>query len=296
MNTEIQSESAPGYVIITPARNEEAHIEKTIRSILQQTIRPVEWIIVNDGSDDQTGAIIDRYAAEHDWIKAFHREDRGFRKSGGGVMDTFYDGYDRMETKDWDFIVKLDGDLSFDPDYFERVFEHFQKNPTLGIAGGVVYNLINGEPVLEVTPRFHVRGATKVYKRACWDAIGGLIRYPGWDTLDEVKANMLNWETESLPDIKIIHHRFTGSADGTWANRVKNGRGSYIIGYHPLFMLFKCLRATFYKPWLLGSMGLMYGFFSGYWKRIPQIEDKELIRYLRKQQIKRLLGQKTIWM
>src|SRR6202171_3709049 len=121
------------YVIITPARDEEAHLQKTIESVVAQTIRPVEWLIVNDGSTDRTGEIIDEYSARYPWIRAVHRTNRGFRKAGGGVVDAFNDGY-RTTTKDWDFIVKLDGDLSFEPDYFEKCFNHFEREPKLGVG------------------------------------------------------------------------------------------------------------------------------------------------------------------
>jgi glycosyltransferase involved in cell wall biosynthesis len=283
------------YVVVTPVRDEEGHIEATILSMLAQTILPDEWIIVNDGSTDDTGRIIDRYAEKHSWIKAVHRENRGYRKSGGGVVEAFNEGNRALAISDWDFLVKLDGDLSFNPDYFEQCFKYFSQEPTLGIGGGVVYHNIDGSLVLEKTPKFHVRGATKIYRRACWDALGGLIQAPGWDTLDEVKANMLGWSTQSFTDLKLTHHKYTGSADGTWGGWVKNGRANYIAGYHPLFMAFKCLKRLFQRPYIIGSLGLLYGFVSGYFMRIPRVEDKALIKYIRKQQVNRLLMRQSIW-
>src|ERR1700730_9837934 len=174
----------PRYVIITPARDEEAYIEKTIVSVVQQTIRPAQWIIVDDGSRDKTGAIIDSYAASYPWIKPLHRSNRGFRQAGGGVINTFYEGYEQIESSDWDFIVMLDADLSFAPDYFERCFAEFGKDPGLGIGGGGIFHQQDGGLQLESNPKFHVRGATKIYKRECWQKLGGLLRAPGWDTVD----------------------------------------------------------------------------------------------------------------
>jgi hypothetical protein len=147
----------------------------------------------------------------------------------------------------------------------------------------------------EPSPAFHVRGATKIYKRGCWDAIGGFWPAPGWDTMDEVKANMLGWTTRSFLDLHIVHFRRTGTADGQWAGLVKNGRANYICGYHPLFMISKCIRRLVKKPYLIGAIGLFYGFLSGYWKRIPQVDDLKTISYLRRQQLGRLLGLETIW-
>src|SRR5271166_6438519 len=182
------------YVVVTPARDEASHIGETIGSLVHQTIRPAEWVIVDDGSTDGTGEIAERFADRYSWISVLHRPDRGKRQNATGVMEAFQHGYRSLKANDWDFIVKLDGDVSLNPDYFENCFREFQRNPTLGIGGGSICHLENGALKIESCPRFHVRGATKIYSRACWEAIGGLLSVPGWDTVDEVKANMLGWE------------------------------------------------------------------------------------------------------
>lgn len=283
------------YVVITPVRDEEAHLRLTIECMLQQTILPEEWIIVNDGSTDNTERIINEYADRHPWIVGVHRANRGFRKSGGGVVEAFNDGYERLRASAWDFIVKLDGDLSFEPDYFERCFRNFADTPELGVGGGVICYVVDGIKEFEDCPAFHVRGATKIYRKTCWDAIGGFWPAPGWDTIDEVKANSLGWSTKSFRDLHLIHHRLTGSADGLWGGFVKNGRANYICGYHPLFMLGKCLLRLVQKPRVVGSVGLMYGYLTGYLKQIPQVKDPAVIAYLRRQQINRLSGRDSIW-
>jgi len=287
--------SATKYVIITPVRDEEAYLRYTIESMVQQTIVPAAWIIVNDGSSDKTGEIIDEYAARYSWIHAVHRTNRGFRKAGGGVVDAFNDGYGTLNIKNWDFIVKLDGDLSFDSDYFEKCFSYFQEEPQLGVGGGVMCYIENGQKSFEANPKFHVRGATKIYRRACWDALGGFWPAPGWDTMDEVKASMLGWTTRSFQDLHLLHHRHTGAADGVWRNLVKNGRANYVCGYHPIFMLVKCVSRLRFRPYLVGSTALMYGFLSGYFQGIPQVDDPRTIRYLRQQQMARLMGKSSIW-
>jgi len=260
-----------------------------------QTIRPAEWVIVNDGSTDKTGQILDEAAKKYLWIRPVHRVNRGFRKSGGGVVEAFNDGYKAVTMQERDFIVKLDGDLSFGPDYFENCFYRFEEDPQLGVGGGVIVHIFNGQRQVETNPTFHVRGATKIYRNTCWDAIGGFWPAPGWDTMDEVKASMLGWKTRSFPDLELVHHRVTGAADGTWANLVKNGRANYICGYHPLFMLSKCLVRLPQKPFMVGSLALFYGYVSGYLEGIPQVDDLRTIKYLRRQQINRLFGQNTIW-
>lgn len=292
------SRELPGmkYVMVTAARDEGAHIEKTIVSVIRQTRRPTQWVIVDDGSSDNTGAIIDRYARQHQWITPVHRANRGFRQAGGGVVAAFYGGYERIESPDWDFIVKLDADLDFAPDYFERCLAEFAEDSRLGIAGGGIYHATSdGVLTLETTPVFHVRGATKIYRRECWTAIGGLVRAAGWDTIDEAKANMLGWRTRSFTSLQLLHHRVTGGAEGAWRDCVKNGRANYIAGYHPVFMMLKCVRRVVRKPYLIGSLGLVWGFSSAYFKRVPRVNDRALIRYVRNQQIRRLLCLESIW-
>jgi poly-beta-1,6-N-acetyl-D-glucosamine synthase len=296
-------------------------------------VRPSRWIIVNDGSTDQTPLLIDAAAKAHSWITAVHRSDRGFRKSGGGVIEAFYDGYALLteqekhgalatvacQTSDtgrpnpdlrhspfaiphslsqsWSFLAKLDGDLSFEKDYFEKCLARFASDKSLGIGGGRVHSKINGQYIDDSPgdPAFHVRGATKIYRRATWEAIGGLLRAPGWDTLDEVKANMLGWKTYSFTDLHVRQLKPTGAADGTWRNWYKNGRANYITGYHPLFMLSKCIRRSFKKPFMVAACGLLAGYVSGLVKNAPRVPDPELIRYLRRQQISRLLLQPSLW-
>jgi biofilm PGA synthesis N-glycosyltransferase PgaC len=283
------------YLIITPVRDEEQYLEATIASVAGQTISPSEWVIVNDGSTDGTGKIIDRYVAQFPRIHVVHRPNRGYRKAGGGVIEAFNAGYNALQCDDWDFIVKLDGDLTFAPDYFEKCLEHFNRESELGIGGGEIYHSLGGELKLEANPRFHVRGATKIYRRACWERIGGLWMAPGWDTIDEVKANMMGWKTYSFPELRLIHHRFTGSAEGLLHDRVKHGLACYISGYHPLFMAAKCASRLVQRPYAIGAAAIFYGFLKGYLTRAPRVNDLRMIDYLRTQQLRRLAGLETIW-
>jgi glycosyltransferase involved in cell wall biosynthesis len=283
------------YVVITPVRDEEEHLRSTIGSMANQTVRPAEWVIVDDGSGDGTARIVDESAEHYPWINAVHRKNRGFRYSGGGVVEAFNDGYRALRCRDWDFIVKLDGDLSFPPRYFEQCFEEFAREPKLGVAGGSIYNMERGRLRLEDAPSFHVRGATKIYRRECWHGIGGLWPAPGWDTIDEVKAQMLGWGTRTFAGVHLIHHRPTGATEGNWGASVKYGLANYICGYHPLFMLCKCLLRLPRRPYVIGSLALLYGFLSGYVKQISRVSDPAAIGYLRQQQVARLTGRATIW-
>jgi poly-beta-1,6-N-acetyl-D-glucosamine synthase len=283
------------YLIITPVRDEEQHIEETILSVSSQTVRPAEWIIVDDGSTDKTADIVERYAKKFGWIQLVRRPDRGSRKSGGGVIEAFYDGYKNIQIPNWEFIVKLDGDLTFASDYFEKCFEHFDRDAKLGVGGGDICHDIAGIRKVEANPKFHVRGATKIYRRACWEAIGGLIQAPGWDTIDEVKANMLGWKSYSFDELQLTHHRLTGAADGLLRDRIKHGLACYISGYHPLFVVASCVSRLLQKPYIAGSAAIGYGFLKGYLTRAPRVNDVRFIKYLRTQQLRRLAGLETIW-
>ncbi|HYT19694.1 MAG TPA: glycosyltransferase family A protein [Candidatus Polarisedimenticolia bacterium] len=282
------------YCMITPARDEEQFITGTIESVLCQTIRPLEWIIVDDGSTDSTSAIIDRYAERYTWIRTLRRENRGFRSRSGGV-EAFLDAYSIVQSHDWEFLVNLDGDLTFAPDYFEKCFEHFHNTPRLGIGGGTIYDKVGERVQFDKAPSFHVRGGTKIYRRECWEKLGGLVGGLGWDTVDETKANQLGWMTQTFSSLELIHHRRTGVVWGTWGNAVNDGEADYIVGYHPLFFSLKCARQIFNPPYVVRGLGIAYGFLRGLVRRTPRIGDRELRAYLRQQQWRRLLGLSSIW-
>jgi len=285
------------YVAITPVRNEERYLPQTIQSFVTQKCAPIAWIIVDDGSTDATGSIADAAAAHYPWIEVVHRPDRGFRQPGTGVMEAFSDGLARLGSTAWDFLAKLDADLVFSPDYFASCLERFEHNPRLGIGGGLICRR-RGDTLIPDSasdPLFHVRGATKIYRRACWDQIGGLIKEPGWDTIDELKANMLGWTTRTFTDLQVQQLKETGSADGRWRNWVKNGRANYITGYHPIFMVCKCAKRLLQKPFGIAGVGLLFGFASGYLEGIPQLPDRELVRFIRREQLRKLTFRRSLW-
>lgn len=290
----------PSYVVISPLRNEEAHLPMTIASMCAQTVRPLRWILVDDGSTDSTGALIDEAASLHPWITAVHRRDRGFRQAGGGVIEAFYQGFEVLPETGWDVVVKLDGDLSFEHEYFEKCLSRLQTYPALGIVGGTCCVVRDGVMVPEFKdePDFHVRGPTKIYRRACFEAIGGLIPATGWDTVDQMKANMLGWDTRTFADLRIVHHRPTGSAYGAWSNWKKNGLANFVTGYDPLFMAVKCLKRLLARPMgggLVEAAGLASGYLRGYWMGIPQVQDRAMIAYVRTQQRRALLLRSSLW-
>lgn len=285
------------YAVITPVRNEAERFPHTLASMLAQSRLPLRWVIVDDGSTDQTGKLADAAATKHNWIRVVHRTDRGHRKPGSGVMEAFYDGLAKLDTANWHFLAKLDGDLFFDGEYFQRCIEHFKQDPRLGIGGGMVCLLKDGKLIPESGkgPTFHVRGATKIYRRACWKQIGGLLPAVGWDTIDELKANMLGWRTQTFADLQVCQLKSTGSADGYWRNWTKNGLANYVAGYHPLFMLAKCLRRICERPYGMAALALWWGYCKAWIDGISRVPDPELIRFVRRQQLNKLCFRSSLW-
>ncbi len=284
------------YVIISPVRNEARFLPVTIDSVTKQRHLPEIWFLVDDGSSDETASIIDDAASRYDWIRAVHRMDRGQRQAGSGVMEAFYEAYAQLGDQPWDFLVKLDGDVSFGPDYFEKCLAVFASDPRLGIGSGLICLPGTEEKTAEYNdPPFHVRGPGKIYRRECWMDIGGLVSAPGWDTLDLIKANMTGWKTRTFQEITLVHHRPTGGAYGAWSNWTKNGMANYLVGYHPFFMVAKCMARLFQRPYGVVALGLLYGYCMGYIRRVARPADPSVIRYLREQQIRCLLGKTSLW-
>lgn len=278
------------YVVITPVRNEAKFIEKVLDSMILQTKRPIEWIIVDDGSTDDTPQIVYRYAKRYSWIKLVNKQDRGFRQRGKGVIQAFYVGYNTLSVTNYHFIVKLDGDLSFNPTYFESLLSEFMKAPKLGIAGGGIYENPDGVSWVLTSVRDIVRGATKMYRRECFETIGGLYSAPGWDGIDEWKARAKGWDVRSFTKLKVYHYRPMGSATGALISRKEEGMGAYYMGYHPLYIIARSLRHFFTRPYIFGGMAMIFTYFVSHLQGKKKIADPDLIRYIRQTQLRKLSG------
>jgi len=281
------------YVIVTPVKNEEQFIGQTINAVINQTLKPRQWLIVNDGSTDRTGEIIQSFASQYRWIVEVQNKKSASRKIGGQAALMY--GLEFVNVNDYEYIVRMDGDVIYEPRFFEAIFQEFEANPKLGIASGVCFVEEKSSLVEEKHPRFHTRGPLKVYRAECFKAIGGLDPEEGWDTIDEVKANMLGWQTRSFPELKVHHLRKTQTASGVLKGYRNVGKVSYYTGYHPIFMLLRAIKNMFARPYFIGGVNMLYAFCQGYYKKLPQVDDKQFINYLRTQQMNKLLGKNTIW-
>jgi biofilm PGA synthesis N-glycosyltransferase PgaC len=278
------------YVIVSPVRNEEDYISLTLDSVISQTIQPRLWVIVDDGSSDNTNRIVRSYLEENPWIKLLEFNKEGPRKRGGRIVDVFNAGL-KFVNEDFNFIAKLDGDLSFAADYFEKLIIKFHENPRLGIVGGECYILAkkNKKWKLEVTPPDHVRGPTKFYRKECFDDINGLTPVNGWDSIDEWRAQMKGWETRGYSEIKVYHHRPTGATEGWLGGYVRQGEFAYFLGYPWIAILARGLyRAYKESPLILAGFSIIWGYLSSWWKNQPKFDDQEMMAYVRKKQYRRL--------
>ena len=279
------------YVIITPVRNEEKYIEKTLQSVIDQSITPMEWIIVNDGSSDRTQEIVENRMRSHGWITLVNMSDRGFAAVGKGVVESFYAGFKSIKHPyEWKFIAKLDGDLSIGNNYFEKLILRFEHNEKLGIAGGTCFYEENGTMHEEKTPTFHPIAAARLYRRTCFEEIGGLASCNAWDTIDLLRARTKGWETRRFADLGVIHYRLMSSRKGLWEGKKRTGRNLYLTGYSVLFLLARSAYRLFRKPYLIESAGVIYGYFRAMLKNEPLAVTPQEKAFLRREQRQRLLG------
>ena len=284
---------APNYVVITPAHNEDVFIEKPIVSMIAQTVRPLEWVIVNDASTDRTREIVERYAREHSFIHLVNIERSAGRHFGNKVR-AFNRGLAAVLDSKFDYLGNLDADVSFEPAYFEGILRRFAVDAKLGIAGGMIHSRLGEGYVSQEVALDSVAGAVQLFRRACFEQVGGymLLPYGGIDTAAEVTARMKGWTVRTFPEFRVLEHRRTGSATARpLASRVKEGRRMQSLGYGALFYFLRCLYRVKEQPRVVGSCAAFWGFLAGKFSREPVALSPDAVRYLRaehREKLKRL--------
>jgi glycosyltransferase involved in cell wall biosynthesis len=285
--------SAPNhtYVLISPARNEEAFIELTIKSVVAQTVRPIKWVIVSDGSTDRTDEIVRRYSTEHDWIELIRMPERKERHFAGKVH-AFNAGYTRVKDLNYSIIGSLDADISFGEDYFACLLEKFALDGALGVAGTPFR-----EGRVQYDYRFsrkeHVSGACQLFRRECFESIGGYVplKAGAIDLVAVVTARMKGWKTETFTDKFCVHHRPMGTANHHMVRGLfRSGYGDYPMGVHPVWQLVRCVYQMSRRPLILGGTVLLGGYLWAMLTRAPKPVSDEFVRFRRKEQM-RWLGQ-----
>ena len=244
------------YVIITPAHNEAALIENTIRSVITQTVRPLVWVVVNDESSDDTGRIVERYASDYRFIRLINLRRSGDRHFAHKVS-AFNKGFSEIQSLKYQFIGNLDADISLEKDYFESVLHEFTHDSQLGIAGGMVSSRIGDRFISQNVALDSVAGAVQLFRRECFEQIGGYLALPlgGIDAAAEITARMRGWKVRTIPTIGVLEHRRTGSSKaGPLGARVREGRRLYSLGYGLFFFVYDASTARWSRQGLQGAL------------------------------------------
>lgn len=278
------------YGLITPAKNEEAYIQKTIESIINQTIKPIKWVIVSDGSTDRTDEIVESYIQKHPFIQLIKKQADATRNFGAKVF-AFRAGFEQMKNLDYDFIGNLDGDMGLDPDYYEKIFRKFEENKLLGIAGGVRMDYLGGKFIKIHSSRNSVAGGFQMFRRNCFEKIGGYIpiRYGGIDAAAEIMARMYGWQVHSFEDITAYHYKPTGSArTNIIKGKFQAGVKYYLLGYYPPFPIIRFAMRIYQRPYVIGSLVSIIGFLWASIRNYERPVSIEFVEHIRTEQKSRL--------
>jgi biofilm PGA synthesis N-glycosyltransferase PgaC len=289
------------YCLITPCRDEAKYARRTLDSVTRQSVPPCHWVIVDDGSRDDTPRILGEYAARFPFIRVVTRSDRGDRKLGGGVIEAFDAGYATIDPGDYEYVCKLDLDLDLPPRYFETLMERMEAEPRIGTCSGKPYFFRDGVPDDQVRfPLVDTRrlvsekigddvsvGMTKFFRTSAFRQIGGFVREIMWDGIDTHRCRQLGWIAVSWddPELRFIHLRPMGTSHRNWwTGRVRHGFGQYYMGTTPVFMLAAAGYRMTRPPVILGGLAMLHGYFRSMIRRAPRYGDAEFRRFLRSYQ------------
>lgn len=277
------------YLLVSPCRNEADYMELTLESVVAQTVQPDLWVIVDDGSTDETPNILKEYASRYSFIQIITRENRGHRSVGPGVIEAFYHGYDAVDVSQFDFICKFDLDLDVPPRYFETLIQRMDDNPRIGTCSGKAYfkDKKTGERISEKCGNEMSVGMTKFYRRTCFEDIGGFVRQVMWDGIDCHKCRQLGWIAVSWdePDLQFIHLRPMGSSQqGIFTGRMRHGFGQYFMGTGLLYMTASSLFRIFHPPYFMGGCAMWWGYVKSMLQGEARFDNIELVQFINRYQ------------
>jgi len=280
----------PRYVLVTPARNEVAFIEKTLESVVAQTIRPLKWVIVSDGSTDGTDEVVRRFAARHDWIELVSLPERAERNFAGKVS-AVRAGQARLAALQYDAIGNLDADISFDKDYFSFLLEKLAEDPRLGLVGTPYVDPLSRPSDYRFASVEHVTGPCQLFRRECFDAIGGYMPVKGGaiDRIADIAARMHGWKTQRFANKVYFHYRHTGTAQqSVLMSKFKDGAKDYSVGSSPLWELFRTVYQMTKRPFVVGSLMEASGYAWALIRRADRPVSREMVDFCRREQMHRL--------
>jgi len=275
------------HVVVTPSRNEANFLTDLAESIVNQSLLPARWVIVDHNSSDETRKILSEYKLKYDWISVVTVSDDNKRKRGSQIAKLFNLGISSSGEK-WSFCSKIDADMILPPNYFEDILSKFDGNNQLGIASGTCYVIHRNKKKIEHVSRDHTRGGLKTYRRSCYEDIGGIMEVDGWDGIDNILAQMNGWETRNFYEIEVLHRRMTGSYFGLSRGCFEAGQFSYSMRYFPLFIAARSFHRMFSPPHVVGGVSMLLGYLTALISRRPSIGDAEVIQFLREKQKSRI--------
>jgi biofilm PGA synthesis N-glycosyltransferase PgaC len=280
----------PTYVLITPARDEALFIEETIISVVAQTIPPIKWVIVSDGSTDGTDDIVRKYAREYDWIELVRMPEHSERHFAAKV-DAFNAGYTRVKDLEYEIIGNLDADVSFnEKDYFAFLMSKFAEDRGLGV-GGTPYRNENSRSDSRFVNIEDVVGACQLFRRECFKEIGGYVplKDGGVDDVAYLTARMKGWRTRTFTDKLFLLHRQSGMAQhGLLKARFRTGALNYALGSHPIWEVFRTVYQMVRRPFVIGGLVLAAGYLWALVRRVKRSMPNELVAFRRREQMQRL--------
>ena len=277
------------YLLISPCRDEAQYLRRTLESVAAQLVLPALWVVVDDGSTDETPAILEKYARRLPYLRVVRRADRGSRQVGPGVIAAFYAGLETVHLEDFEYVCKLDMDLDLPARYFELLMQRMENDPRIGTTSGKPWFVHpqSGALVPEVCGDEMSVGMTKFYRVACFNQIGGFVRQVMWDGIDCHRARMLGWIAESLDlePLRFVHLRPQGASQkGIWTGRLRKGFGQYFMGTSPLYYLAVVIYHLPAYPVFIGSVAMFWGYLRSWLKHLPRYDDLEFRRFLRSYQ------------
>ncbi len=291
-------EAKQRLLLITPVRNEQAHIELVADAVASQTRPPDLWLIVDDGSTDRTPEILAGLMRRIGFLQVLDTADLppvgpvNDRLATAADARAFNLGLNSVAWESFTHVAKLDGDTELPPHYFERLLEEFDRDTDLGLAGGLYADPSprgDGWEVVGIPTAYHVPGTLKCYSIACFQAIGGMWERLGWDTIDETYARMRGYRTQAFSELVALHHRPRASADGTLRGRARHGECAYIAHFTPLWVTLRTFKMGLAPPRGLSGVAFLYGYMRSIVRRTPRVDDPAFRRFVRRELRGRIL-------
>jgi biofilm PGA synthesis N-glycosyltransferase PgaC len=292
---QIGSEGSAKLLIISPVRNEAAHIERVVRAVAAQELAPARWIVIDDNSTDETLTILRGLEPEVPFMTVIAADaadqlNTRDRLARAAAPRNFNRGLAHADWHEFSHVMKLDGDIELRPDYLSQVMDRFAADPALGLVGGVLDEPTADGGMRRIgIPPNHIHGALKCYARECFTAIGGVQERLGWDTIDETYARMRGFETRTFRDLVSVHHRPIGSADGTLRGHARHGECAYIAHYSALWVALRSIKIAGRRPYAVSGLAFLYGYLRAMIRHVERVPDDEFRHFTRRELRRRMV-------